>query len=357
MDNVKKFFTMGISVLLIITSVIFAPSERSDVNAGKGKGKDTKITTVEELSDVFEFMANTDFSEDESSGKNALTNLSYSSDDSDDEEEESKNKHTSVTLHSESVSTSKYSLVPSSKSSYHSRSYSIDIDRNLSVYMTTEAAYYKSKGNLNYSYKYYDADEKKNVSEAYFISFDIEMLFDKTGMLMKFNKWDMSGDTDFSFKDEVFGKWIRFGDEEFAEGFLDIDLTNRSVLSKIGYITSQTDEDLFVGRGNSYSVKDDFLEEVLEEIFDVGLDKESLRTGGFTVDFSSSKKPSLFMWLDYAYQDYDENIGKQNSSAYAYEKIRFENIDNTVIKPLDEDIEIEVITDPDIFEDKYVVEE
>jgi len=344
----NKYYTMVISFVLIIASIFFAPIEKNDLKAGRGNGKSAKVEDVTDLIDVLDFIATGGSSKDEVNERKAFLDFSKNeSDDSEDEQETKKtkkNKYSSVTLHNESVLSTKYT-----SGDFTSKDQTtMDLHRNLTIYMTKNKAYYKSSGSIS-SFKAYHVDDDY-VTESAYIFFDIEIYFDKSDMFLKINEWDFTGDAGFRFSDRLLGRWIEFADDMDAEELLAIDLTNRQRLNSIKEYFSEYKDDQFVNRGNVYSIDDENLVDVLSYIFGAGITEDYLKNGDFTVDLSNSKTPTISLWINC-----NQTVNSAHLESYANDTIRFENIDNTVIDSLDNDINVLEIDDLDEFE-RYVEE-
>ena len=333
----KKYLTMCISALLIITSIFFVPTEHSDVKFGKGNGKSASITTVKELGDVFDFVTQLKFSAREETNSGIKT-LSYSKiSNNENNTADTKNQYTSVTLHNISQSSIMY---------YNTH---VSIDRKLSIYMTQYEAYYKSSGKLSSADLYgLEVDKPNKLS---YIDFDVEIFIDITGVMLKFNKFDILGnDIDFKFSDAVFGKWFKFcADDDITGDIGAVDLMNKEILTNIGRYFEEKKAYDFNTKGNVYSLKEGMLSDALECVLGISVPQKF--KGEFTVDLSNAKSPSLILVLDCSLKE-----GSQSASAYAYEKINFENINNTVLKGFKDNLEIEIVEDPDEFANEYFME-
>jgi len=342
--NTMKYLSIFVCLALLITSIVFLPFETdSKITAGKGNGKNEKI---EEPEDFLEFLTHFTGNDPIDMRNDKITFLSYADEDTTEENEKTnKHKYESVTMH-ESTHMANYSSSTYDNSTYSS---SQTISRQLSIYMTQNASYYHTIGQIKAS-QTNDSIQGADGNYQLYIDFDIEIYIDNEDdiLYIKFNSWDMISSSETTIiSNEILGKWVYLG--SYSYELLDfVDDMNRDALKQFGSIIEDAiDDNLFDKNKGQYSLNKKGLKEAL------GF--EDLDKGNFLVDMSDSESPIIDMHLGTSSKSDSSTDSKYSSSYYIDSKMVFENINNTIVE-MDEDVDILEIDEDDI-EDYFIVED
>lgn len=340
--TIMKYRTMIISVSLIVIALLLSVV-RSDngVKFGRGNGKNAKISTTQELESLFDFLSGSQKKHSELKGAQKGFSLSMDSmvpavdtaDDPSDQYESDKTLYTGVTAHENSYINATYHMAQSGIMK-------MEMNRRLSVYMTEDASYYRSAGNLLCK-----VSAPSTISEKktfYYIDFDIEFYTDASTTLFRFNQWDIVGDMGFKFSENIFHQWISFP-EATANELSGMDLLNRDAFWNLrAMITFANSNHLFEQNGETYTVKPDSANECLRQGF--GVDVSDDTRCDFSLDLSDSENPIL----EFSYHT------SGLASVYADLQYSFENINNTRTPELKKGIKILKLTEENI--KNYIIE-
>lgn len=290
-----RYLSMILCVCLLIAAVIIMPEEQEWIGIGRGNGKDDVITTVREVGDFLAFVMGEEYEESlELSNDNVmlLSSTDTVTEEIEDKSEKIRREYTSGSIHEDCYL--EYVYIDETSNDR----YEYSLIRTLSLYMTEDASYYRSKGTRT------NIDK----TESTRFVFDMEFYFDSDITLCKFNTFEITGNLGFKVSDDIVGKWFK------AEDIADIDGMNRDVLGEIGVIILTAEDDKF--------------EEYKKNIFIV--DPELTNGAQVKIDLRNSENPMM----DIQYSDNSDDGMTVANVVYS-----FENINNTVVK-LDPNIEI-----------------
>ena len=339
-----KYVSIIICLVLLVTAIVFIPKDlNSGIIAGSGNGKNEKL---EEPEDVLELLACISETESVARAANARSKRG---------DYESATIHESAYLTMSSSSSyyeEHYDYYGNYYSSYYSSASSTTLSRELSIYMTEDASYYHSIGQITSSSSYDSPENDEDYDNQMYYNFDIEIYLnhDDDEMFIKFNRWDMFGTGEYLIiSEEIKGKWVSFDSSLYgAVGF--IDEANRSSLSTIGTIISMAlSEDLFDENKDQYTLS----KKDLKELYGT----DNMYKGDFTLNLSDPERPTISFDIDVTNEsDNDGNGTSQyyNKTVTNLEYV-FENINNTVVE-MSKSVDV-IEIDEDDFEDYFIIED
>ncbi|MGM9643692.1 MAG: hypothetical protein ACI3X1_01255 [Eubacteriales bacterium] len=341
----KYIITIASAVLALAALFTFINSPAAAVTAGPGNGRDDEVEDFEDLYSLLDFFTGkTNEDNKEIKNKYDVSFLSFTDDESDSEAPLKKiktKKHTSVTYTEFSDMSMEMTHKRTEYYDSNSKPYyvitgktKVQFRRSLTIYITEDASYYISKGNINSSYT--DNSDSDNSGKSSF-DFDMEIFFKEDIALIKFNTFIMSSNKQTtSIKDEYIGKWIKMSKDIGQELLSSIDQYNRETLSEIQEIIENeilgSEESEFKEKDNIFTLKDNNL----------GID--------VTVDLSNITCPSIEFIMDEDSEDSEDH-------SYLLDVMTFENIDNTVINMNTDSDDIIALDNPDDFENLFDVSE
>lgn len=303
----KKYMLAAIALILIVVSFAL-PSEilRPSVCVGGGDGVNIEITNLDDLTDVLQYVSGRKGSGSIPLSANGGDTFALQTVSETSEEPEPTEGYTSVTWQEDTSLSSRTYYRRASYSDFNgSFTYEIvgytevHMTRRLICYMTEDASYYISRGEMSLEYKNYkDSDQ----STEEFASFDMQIYISDEKVLFKFKEFTTSG---LSVNKKAIGdRWVELP-PDMAESLLQsIDSTNRDYLSMAGEFLrdQQFDRD-----GDRYSCTSRLYED----------DDTKL-----TIDLRTPDSPYLEWTIDGS---------ADQGNMLLYDTICFSNIDNTVI--------------------------
>lgn len=308
-----KFISIGVCTALLIASLIFSPTNQSDVKTGEGKGKSLELVDVNEFIDFLMFVTGEEEYSELSAVKSdsdGFSNMSVNSSSNNDSESRTQTvitKFKSGTVHEETV--------VSQRVHQNNTYYSMSLNRNLSIYISETAVYYHSQGNMT---------TEEDGSTTHYI-FDIEIYNDINNCFVKFNRFDYTGDyKEIGIKvlDSGIGIWL-----DFSENMPEMnDLLEDTYIGEIADEISGIDESYFDQNGDVY----------LADFVAHG-DFSEYDTAYLEIDISNGKKPSAVFVLN---RDTDDTWYSYSVNEDQLVKFSFENIDNTVVE-FDDNIKVQ----------------
>jgi hypothetical protein len=305
----RKYISLIVCVVLLVIAMVMGRPESSNVTIGAGNGKPETIATAEEFVDVLDFFESFEFKTSSSAEAGGVTGFATKQDSSE--------KYTSATFYNKSKGT-----VNMSQGGYGANS---TFSRELTIYLTETAAYYKSVGVVM----------TKSTSEEYKTSlrlnFDFEMYITTNLCLVKFERFDIGATgegtedvpTDL-FKPSMMRKWI--SSEELGEIFMYVNQENYALLGEIGDYFEDYKFTKFTKNGDVYKINEEFFGDAMDIIFGDIPAPEDIK-GNFVVDLSAKTNPRIKMTMSYS-----DIFSEISMSAYEENYISFSNINNTVIK-------------------------
>lgn len=329
--SVKKIIAFVACAVLIIAAIVLGYG-KTEVYVGRGNGTDAKVTTIDELDDVFDSIA---YLESGFGGASASTYADGQ------QEEQSPAYHTSVTVTetSEIYYNQKVSMDNPLTGKYYSENTS-SANRKLTLYLTPDANYYVSEGEIVSSTYVSSSGEDEEDTERRtrtYLNFKINIYISTEKVMLKIDRlsYTTSGDTEsdeseFEFFD-VFnrhlGTWIDCSSvPEVMLAFIQLNSQNADTLTEIGDLikeNTQGEQSGFIKEGDIYTLD----EEIIKEFFGASTVGDEFFDGSFIIDLSAAERPSLNYDVKVDVKD-EENTGNA-SYAYLSDGIIFENIDNT----------------------------
>ena len=361
----KRLVLLGVSLALILSCFIVNGSKQG-IHAGAGFGFGKSVDNPEELLPLLEFIVGGDSSDGFLENSEAdfpivtlsndvvtipenlsaessremfntffTTTLAFSKDknskkdkddDDDDKKKKSKNEYESATI---SIETN---LSASSSRGTQKMS------RSMTIYITEDATFYRSKGqtSINISYQTVDKDSKYGSTKTEYQKtaaiFDIDILRMDDEMYFYFREFSMSSnDGSMQIKNEYREKWIEMPDF-FVSDIVSLDSQNRSAFRTMGELI-----EMLLDSGD-YKKSDKIIEldeGELSDLYDEELDGNT--SVNFKMDFSSPATPMISYAIGYS----EDTSG----SVKANETIVFSNVNNTVISFNDSCVDVEADTE------------
>ncbi len=347
----KKWISFGLSLVLIVASIFFA-IDAGAVSAGAGNGQGKSVRSVEELSDVMEWIGqNFGAQYAESALSGGGSNVAFGDDDesfSDNnsgfggDEEIERTKYTSVTLQFKTV----YGLDTNSSYSGDRSTESMSMQREMTCYFTTKACYY----DIDATIRNRSSSEIGTVNSA--VRIKAQMFVNKKKFLMRFEEFSVLNR--YNYEDEemmeevedeetrnfepMLYKWLDCS--EVGGGVLlgmisEVTEENFEIMSILGSYMQTDEEDgkRFSKSGSVYNLKSSYVKSLCSTLLDMP-DKAIDKDSSFVVDLSANKAPK--MMLDMLI-DYDENHDYPNGSYHVSAKgaenlyCCISNINNTVV--------------------------
>ncbi len=283
---IKKYSNLIIAVVLIIATLTITTNlPLSVIRAGAGMEKNSEVDSLEEMYSVLNCIINRTIS-DRTEPEKTLKNSSYLFVADSEEKETNTPKHNSLTMVEDTVM-------------YYQTGLSASIfTRKLTVYMTEEASYYISKGNMQ--------------SDDGYFNFDLHIYIGEDAVMAKFDKFKIVNTASENtviceIKSYMTGNWIELPKDEIYYILNKIESMNANALEMLGeYIKNEIafDED-----SNVYK---------LERV-------NNSQTTDITVDLTDYENPYIKFVID------KEETVLENA-AYISDTISFSNIDNTVVE-------------------------
>lgn len=319
----KKYVTPIICSVLLLVSLLVNIPQKEDVFCGRGDGKDLKVTSVEQFVEVLDFFNGEEdvesfASQDGISPYGATYNTGYSA----------VTPVNSATFYNKSKGKNSYK--------YDLNNYSnATFDRELTVYLTYNSAYYKSVGKVmqNQSVSF----NGKTAMASSIMDFDVEIYIMQQACCIKFNKFDMiSSNSSVSEVEDVnnsenyitsdmLGKWFNAG--ELGTAFLSINSENYELLGSIGEYFETNKLSHFKQSKDVYTLKSENYHNALAFIFGLGDMSEAEDAykikGDFIFNLSNKVKPSIILTM--AFND-------EETTGYMENNMTFSNINNTIIE-------------------------
>ncbi len=315
----KKYVSLIVCSVLLAIAIIIGMPEQTNVTYGRGNGQDCKVKNIEQFSEMLDFFDNYQIkSSNEKSIKSSVSGFSSSIDNS----VEAKNEnYTSATFYNKSRGASSYS------STYEgmSISYRMTFMRELTIYLTQTAAYYKSVGTIMSKSSYSSAQESESSSNV--MDFDVEFYITSEKSYIKFNKFDITtSDTDDEVNfvtTDMLNKW--FDSAEGAEYLLEMNQENYEILSSINNYFERNKFSNFKQSNNVYTIKDDLVNDFCS--FVLGGTLPDNAKGSVKINLSNNTKPTVTLIASYSNND---GSGSASSNLYTEDNIVFSNINNTI---------------------------
>ena len=356
----KRLVLLGVSLALILSCFIVNGSKQG-IHAGAGFGFGKSVDNPEELLPLLEFIVGDDssdgFLEDSDADFPIVTlsndivtipeNLSAENtqemfntfftttlasknnkkdEDDDDKKKKSKNEYDSATI-----------SIETNLSATSSRG-TQKMSRSMTIYITEDATFYRSKGqtSINISYQTVDKDSKYGSTKTEYQKtaaiFDIDILRMDDETYLYFREFSMSSnDGSMQIKNEYREKWIEMPDF-FVSDIVSLDSQNRSAFYTMGELIAM------IMDSGDYKKSDKIIEldeGELSDLYDEELDGNT--SVNFKMDFSSPATPMISYAIGYS----EDTSG----SVKANETIVFSNVNNTVISFNDSCVDVEADTE------------
>lgn len=320
----KKYISLIVCSVLLAIAVIAGTPKNSDVIYGRGNGQDYKVNTIEQFAEVLDFFK--DYQLVSSNEKSAKSGISGFDSSADEDSTESKKDYTSATFYNKSRGAINYSYSYSGMSSSSKTTFM----RELTIYFTQTAVYYKSVGTVMSKSSYSSGDESESVSSI--MDFDIDIYMTAEHCYIKFNKFNMSvsgsDDEDGNFvTTDMLDKWFDAG--EIAEYFLEINESNYEILSSINDYFEENKFSNFKQSNSVYTLKDDAIKSFFS--FILGTSVPDKVKGTFKVNLSTKARPTVTLISSYGDSQENGDVSASGSS-YSEDNIAFSNINNTIIQ-------------------------
>lgn len=318
----KKYISVFVCLCLLIVSLFLLPeaSDSSKHIAGAGENENEKIESVADVKQLLDAFSNFDSA---SLSNDAGDNVFLLSNTNDTlppiSKEEKKYNSFSVCETAAMTSVTDYLLF----------SVTTTLDRTLSIYITPDATYYHSVGELS--------TIGKNLSDPNWrnhCSFDVEVYIDHTNgdSLMKVNRFDMIAKKKVTFSEEAIGKWLSVID---MTALSVIDEINRNLFSQLSNVVDfALQEDLYDHSRAEYVLKDKAFWEAL------GAEIHST-FGECRIDLSDAEAPVF-------------SLGYNIAANHLDVEYVFKNINNTVVH-FPSNVEILEINDENA--ERYIIME
>lgn len=342
----KKIILTALSVVLMVTCLLFNPSFDGVVKAGAGNGKNEKVESAEELVTILSYLSYP-------TGKARST-----------EEKEKPFESATVTIKTYLDSSSSSS---NPKYSGGIKSTTQKLDRELVLYITEKTTYYKSKGiykkttekNYYESTADYDAvKETRTFSET--MDFDMEMLVYESEFYVKIKKMTVVSNYESrQIKKEYQDKWVKMS-QDFVDSILNVDSNNRNVLNSFGEMLEYLIEsDTVENDEKVISIDENDFAKLYEELEGVEPDAKGLELD-FTYDLSDSTAPIITSYSKTERSD-SQKIGLDDENIVSYDiknnsEFSIKNINNTEVKFDLDKVELEADTNEE-FDKLFVIEE
>lgn len=306
----KKYISLIICSVFIVIACFIGAFETSDVVCGSGNGRDYSVSTIEQFFDVLAFFNdNEKTSTIEKKNESRLKRLVRSMADSTES-----SAFSSVTLYD------KAKLVMSVSGGV----YDLSATATGYTYLTQTETYVKQQGTIL---------QKTNTSSVIAVDIDFELYINNEEVYVKYNKYDYSasGEADDNFNnyiDYLLDKWFLYDVEGGNQPFLEFNSQFKNCYEALGtYFHAYTSN--FKKSSNVYTVKDEFLNDLLCYVYNV--ESDNINNGELEINLSNKTKPSLKICTSC---DYEIDGGKHSEDVtyYVEQYTVFSNINNTVIQ-------------------------
>ncbi len=356
----KRIILFAVSIALFISCFIFNPSKGVMKIGGTGKGD--KVKDLEELVDVLEFIANYNQSTNDSLMKEeceelitmlSAKNMSVFDVEETDRIYKGSSDTEAATETNKSVDTEKWdfdeqrkyssatvtfvtSLIASSscdKPEYSMgkvSSTSQNLQRELTLYITEDATFYRSNGKMSESRTYLDSNSQSVTSiEEYEFDMDIYCFGEDAYIQMrKFNLKESNGFDNWKsmqLKQENMDKLIQMP-YDFVEELLDIDSDNREVLGTLGEVIKYLiDSDEINNDDRSIRLDESDLNRIIREYHEKRGEEQqsdyydtSDTTIDFEVDLSSPSNPYIYSCSKETHENTNTYNDKNSVETYGY---------------------------------------
>lgn len=347
----KKITSWVVCTVLLVATVVLSFGT-ADSYGGSAGGTPEKLTTVEEVTEVLDWLSTR--SKTTASTKGVLTTDGNGGKAADNNEnkETPENKYTSVTLRFTNAGSVSSSSRYSGNSKSSSQRSSVSFEREMTCYFSKDASFYDVSFYANSSSRVDSASSKSYTKlKAKFYMDDQHLYLYISEFVVGRSGTDSDGeaieyDEPADYSDKL-NKWIDFttlGSGGAFDSFTSINDTNFKIMSTIGtHMESKEDESVFSKSGKRYNMKKAYTTELCKDIFRLSggssLSEDFIDDVEFSVDMSSAKKPSLdFFYSIKGDDDESYSLGSYYySSSYdvsATEKMKCEisNVNNTSVK-------------------------
>ncbi len=347
----------AVCCVALVGGAVWLGYEPQSVTFGAGDGENAEVTTLEDFYDVLR-TAERGMAEDESLAP-AGQPLQPAEQPA---EEGAAEEHESLTLtQTTNIYIDEDSWI-SEEDVTSDTEVNVSMRRTLSIAITPEAMFYRSDGQLiSRSYSLVRTTYRTQESGSYtvereqerriFYDFSMEIYITAAGSVyLKADRYEMTYYDYYRYEnprntedntereesdlpDEIdgirnhIGEWIDCSSmPQLAEAFLQVNSVNMRTLSSFGDLI---EEALAGGENNPFRRNGSRYEYDMQVMFDelFGETEEYDFDGELYLDVSAPEKPMFVYELDGTYRD---------RYAYEREEFLFENIDNTVIRPLEE---------------------
>lgn len=323
-NYVKCIATTVLGVVLAVT-VVALPSGDDGNYAGPGNGTNAKVSSLGEFSSLIEEFE-----------RSPMANFSARTLASPNGEESADASHKSATMHETTVSVT--SMDAGSSGSSFSR-----ITREMTVYLTDDAAFYSSDFQMKSTSSSPKKEEKDGVTETKtvehdrYLSMHMMLYVDAERVLLRFDRLLAIADgVTFSGEGKLCGRWAEFSATDENEyravysAMTSLNLFNYKVLSQFGQMISEHEED-FDRNGDHYILNKDAAEKLFGDVSGIPSGSKASSDGSFEVDLTDAAEPQIKLGLSASMSGRSANDVYVSASASEEDIFTFCNIDNTRI--------------------------
>ena len=313
---VKKVICFAVCIVLLIIALVFSGGT-GEVTAGKGRGTDAKITSLEQFSNMFSKLSQT----------SAVAAA----------EGEREKEYTSFTMHETSSVT--ISVNSTSRGiDYSSSHYKTVMHRTLDYFYTEDTVYYCADMIFATTSKT-EKNSEETKTDKRSVSLNMKLYLGEDYALLKFDRFLSSvTDGDSICTDNIIGKWFKFeqGDSVVNSLISVNDYNNRFLNLLSGYLESYYEKG-FEKSGEIYTLSNSAFKSFVKAALSIygasssGSDDDI--DGELIVDIEDATKPQVSFGLK------EENQVSNRENGYSFEMnakendvLEFMNINNTIVK-------------------------
>ncbi len=315
----KKYIALIICTILLVFNVITGATADDNVIAGRGKGKDSEVTTAKELANVLNYFGQYQIGGGATLG---VDDQLFASSDSSGKE------YDSATFYNKSKQTSDYYVSYHGGDSSYTRTSKSSMTRELTINFTEDAVLYHSVGLLMERSSHSSQGETETTSN--YFEFDMYIYITEDECYIKFNKFDYETSEEGAYIPNItpnmLNKW--FETEQLGFMFVSINEENLEMLGELGDYFDEYKFTKFRKTNKSYTLESIYFQEVFSAMFGIAL-PEDIR-GEFTVNLAEETSPKIRIIQSYTDDMYEDGVSA-NQSSYAENNIVFSYINNTVI--------------------------
>lgn len=321
---VKKVICFAVCIVLLIIALVFSGGT-GGVTAGKGRGTDAKITSLEQFSDLFSRLS-------QSSAVAAVDSKAVAV-----AERKQEKEYTSFTMHETSnIKVSADSYIRGN--TYSSSRNKTVLRRTIDYYYTEDAVYYSADMIFATTYTTEKSGESKTVKSS--VSLNMDLYLGANYALLRFNRFLSSvTDSDFIGTDNIIGKWFKFeeGDSVVSSLISVNDYNSRFLNLLSGYLKSYYEKG-FDKSGDVYKLSNSAFKSFVKSALSIygasssGSDEDM--DGELIVDIEDATKPQVSFGLKEEYKDSENNANYSYSiemNAKESDVLEFMNINNTIV--------------------------